>query len=267
MPLDDAAATEVESRVLERAPEQSLAAFGRSVRRAVLRVDGRKAKQRLRDARERRRVVITPVADGMAEVWALLPAEGAAALTTAVDAIATRTDPIRVGDPSLPVLTPTDARTADQRRADALVELGRRALDGGAAGGPSGLRPTVLVTVALSTLLGLDDLPGELAGHGPIPAELARRLADDPTGTWRRIVTDDVGGLLDYGRTTYRPPTALARKVVARDLTCRFPNCHRRAERCDLDHHRDWELGGRTSEHNLGALCRRHHRAKQVASR
>jgi len=45
----------------------------------------------------------------------------------------------------------------------------------------------VHVTVALSTLLGLDEQPGELAGHGPIPAVLARRLAADPTGMFRAV--------------------------------------------------------------------------------
>jgi hypothetical protein len=86
-----------------------------------------------------------------------------------------------------------------------------------------GLRPSVQVTVALSTLLGLDEQPGELAGSGPIPASVARRIAADETGTWRRLITDERGHLLDYGRTTYRPPKDLADHVIARDRTCRHP--------------------------------------------
>jgi hypothetical protein len=113
--------------------------------------------------------------------------------------------------------------------------------------------------VALSTLLGQDEQPGELAGTGPIPATIARRLAADDTGTWRRLVTDPLGRLIDYGRTTYRPPTDLADHVIARDHTCRFPHCQRQACRCDLHHELPWNRGGDTNEANLLAVCCRHH--------
>jgi hypothetical protein len=149
-----------------------------------------------------------------------------------------------------------DPRSRDQRRADGLVQLGIDALNGYArcptcvvrddtpqAGtGPRrlGLRPTIQVSVALSTLLGQDEQPGELAGYGPIPAHVARRLAADRTGTWRRLVTDELGRLRDYGRTRYRPPADLHDFVVARDQTCAFPTCHRQASRCELDHIDPW---------------------------
>ncbi len=128
-----------------------------------------------------------------------------------------------------------------------------------------GLRPCVQVTVALSTLLGVDEQPGELAGSGPIPAAVARRIAADPTGTWRRLVTDQTGRLLDYGRNTYRPPKDLAEHVIARDRTCRFPNCNRQARHCDLEHATPWHDGGHTNDTNLNAICPRHHRAKHDA--
>jgi hypothetical protein len=54
-----------------------------------------------------------------------------------------------------------------------------------------GQRPAINVTVPISTLLGRDNQPAHLDGYGPITAALARRLAADPTGTWRRLVTDD----------------------------------------------------------------------------
>jgi hypothetical protein len=69
-----------------------------------------------------------------------------------------------------------------------------------------GQRPAINVTVSLGTLLGCDDQPAHLDGYGPITAALARRLAADQTGSWRRLVTDENGRLLDYGRKTYRPP-------------------------------------------------------------
>ena len=41
-----------------------------------------------------------------------------------------------------------------------------------------------------------------------------------------------------------------------------FPGCGRRAIHTDLDHTTPWPTGP-TAHHNLGALCRRHHRLKQ----
>jgi len=59
--------------------------------------------------------------------------------------------------------------------------------------------------ITAGTLARLDNQPAELNGYGPIPADLARRIAAD--GTWRRILTEPVSGaILDYGRSTYRPP-------------------------------------------------------------
>jgi hypothetical protein len=65
----------------------------------------------------------------------------------------------------------------------------------------------------------MDDLPGELDGYGPIPAALARAIAADRSGTWRRLLTDPTGVLTNSSRT-YRPPTELAEFVRARDRTC-----------------------------------------------
>lgn len=124
-----------------------------------------------------------------------------------------------------------------------------------------GSRPVaVQVTVPWTTLAGLDDLPGQLAGYGPITAQAARELAAD--ATWRRILTDPATGtVLDVGTTTYTPPAALAAHVRARDGTCRWPGCRRAARRCDLDHTVAHPRGP-TAECNLEALCRPHHRLK-----
>jgi hypothetical protein len=74
-----------------------------------------------------------------------------------------------------------------------------------------------------------------------------------------------MGRLLDYGRNTYRPPKDLTEHVIARDRTCRFPNCNRKACRCELDHRRPWGQGGTTNQANLDALCSRHHHGKHEA--
>ena len=114
----------------------------------------------------------------------------------------------------------------------------------------------------LATLLGLSDQPAELAGYGPIPPAMARALAADPNGTWRRIITDPTGTVIDYGRRVYRPPAHLDRFIRARDQTCTFPNCHRQAVTCELDHVIAWDDGGETNQHNLVAVCARHHHVK-----
>lgn len=184
-------------------------------------------------------------ADGMAE--ARLAAEEAELVYTALTALAGRAC---AGSAAIEV-----------RRADALVELARTALEDPELPTAHGRRPHISVTVDLPTLLGLADSPGELAGYGPIPASAARALAAD--GEWRRLVTDPLsGGLLDYGRRTYTPPADLAAFVITRDGTCRFPGCGMPAVRCDLDHEVAWEDGGGTDRDNLGPLCRRHHRLK-----
>ena len=252
-PLDAKTTATVEECVLGRAGEQTLSDFKRSLRRAVASAAPARAEQQREQAMTERRVCLTPRDDGMSELWALLPAEGAAAVSAAVDALASATPA-------------DDPRTADQRRADALVDLSVAALHDPLLPRAQGMRPTVQVTVALSTLLGCDDQPGELAGHGPIPAALARHIAADATGTWRRLITDPAtGALLDRGTKTYRPPANLTAFVIARDQTCTFPGCQRGAQRCDLDHQIPASAGGSTSPANLAALCRRHHRAKHQA--
>ena len=94
---------------------------------------------------------------------------------------------------------------------------------------------------------------------------MARRLASDETGTWRRLVTDDTGQLLDYGRKTCRPPAELSDHVIARDKACVFPGCRRTARLCDLDHVEAWTDGGDTNPANVAAPCARHHNAKHHA--
>jgi Domain of unknown function (DUF222) len=180
----------------------------------------------------------------MAELWALLPATAASAIYTAIDTHARR--------PGHPGDVPVDAR-----RADALVELVTRRTPPASA---APLAPLVQVTIAASTLLGLDDQPGELAGHGPIPAATARQIAADPSGTWRRILTDPATGtILNVSHRGYRPPRPLARHVTARDATCRFPGCRQPARRCDLDHITAWPTGPTTAA-NLISLCRHQQR-------
>ncbi|MBV9011413.1 MAG: HNH endonuclease [Pseudonocardiales bacterium] len=68
--------------------------------------------------------------------------------------------------------------------------------------------------VRLSTLFGRDEYPAELAGWGPVHAELARKLVTTLGGAqWRFAITDAQGQLLHCGSSRARPagaPTCMA---------------------------------------------------------
>lgn len=249
-PFDAAIAGQIEQRVLPCAPQQTVGQFGTSVRRAVIAADPRQAEQRHGDALADRRVVITPQDDGMATMWAYLPADGAALIKTVLDSLGA-------------AKARGDVRTADQRRADCLVDTFARVLGDPSLPEQHGHRPSIQVAVAVSTLLGCDERPAQLDGYGPITAAMARQIAADPSGTWRRLLTDPATGqVLEFGRKTYRPPANVADHVIARDRTCVFPGCARLARSCELDHGVEWSRGGHTGAEALHPLCTRHHHAR-----
>ena len=143
----------------------------------------------------------------------------------------------------------------DQRRADVAIDL----LTGHSK--PLG-RGMVDLTVDLRTLLGLAEDPGDLAGWGPVVADIARQVTDRQTdGRWQATVIDDNGDPLAVA-VRRRPTTSQARQVRARHRTCVFPGCRRPARSSDLDHTRRHIDGGPTLERNLAPLCEFHHRAK-----
>src|SRR5437588_6857041 len=230
--LNDERAAAVQDAVLPRAGRQTLGQLQAALRRAIQRIDPEGAAERHRSCRRERCVQIMPQPEGMASLWAYLPAEDAVAIYHKVDDLARSAK------------TPRDERSADERRADAFTDLllntypnpkgshqragsdsrsltgtdvdvqtgtkeagmrARRAAGNGTRAGcgreatGSG-RIEVLVTIPATTLLGLDNGPAELAGYGAITAEAARQLAHSPNAVWRRILTDPVSGaLLDYG--------------------------------------------------------------------
>jgi hypothetical protein len=211
-------------------------------------------------ARDARRVSCYPESDGMATVIAILPAEDAQLVMKSIEAFIVK----RNSDDSEESDKTSDwsLLSVDMKRADALTSIAAQALASLADDVRPHRRPfTVSVAVDLPTLLGLAENPGQLAGYGPIPASVARRLAAD--ATWQRFISDPTtGNLLDFGRETYLPPQALVDFLLARDRVCRFPGCRRTGQSLDIDHAQSWETGGETNPANLGLLCRRHHRMK-----
>ncbi|WP_175414036.1 HNH endonuclease signature motif containing protein [Agrococcus sp. SGAir0287] len=212
-------------------------------------------------ARDDRHVRVTPADDGMAHLYAYLPA----VLAQGID------HRLRHGSRAKPK---DDPRTVDQWRADALCELlltghgAERAADGAdldaTAGLLAGIRPVVQVTVPVTTITGAADAPGVLDGAQPVDPETARLLAG-VAATWERLLTDPVGGTV-VEVDTYAPTAAQRRLLRARDGRCRFPGCGAAARDDDVDHTIAWEEGGTTSLGNLAHLCRRHHTLKHATA-
>jgi hypothetical protein len=79
-----------------------------------------------------------------------------------------------------------------------------------APGTPAPVRPArragVEIRAEVTTLLGLDEHPAEIAGWGPVHADLARQLVREQTAAeWRYAITDDGGRLICEGITRHRP--------------------------------------------------------------
>ncbi len=286
-------ADQFEARLLDRAPAQPLDRLKAAIQRAITRLaaDYQEARRRARVAGRDVFVSRRGQEPGMAFLGARLPAVEAHACLNELDTCARRLR--HSGDPR-----PLDALRADllvarvlhqpdPRRADdaLLVAVRPAAVDADAdsespadADGHAhaesrtpghvvarGVKTHIQITISLATLMGLDDHDAELSGYGPISARVARDAAMQAGSVWRRLVIDPYDGkLIDFGRRTYRPPVALADKVVARDVTCAHPGCPRPAELCDLDHIVPYPLGT-TGESNLRARCRWHHRLKHQA--
>lgn len=248
--LSDEDASAVEDHVLVRAGRQTPTGLRRAVDRAALRVDPASAERRRRRERAARGVWVHPLPDGVSELTIRTTAEAAQACLEVVSNIGRHS------------AGPHDDRDVDARRADAAVALLLNDTQMHTPEGPATPPVQVRVTVALPTLLGLDEQPGELAGYGAITAGVARELAASEQATWRRLLTDPLSGaVLDVGSTAYRPPAGLDRHVRARDGSCRFPGCATPAHRGDLDHVTRFP-DGPTAAWNLAALCRWHHRLK-----
>lgn len=120
-------------------------------------------------------------------------------------------------------------------------------------------RPRVIVHAPLELLLGVQsDQVAEIAGVGPVSAEVARRLACDADVTLSVEARD--GSILDQGRARREPTVAQRIEIDRRDKGCRFPGCTYN-EFTDVHHIWHWTKGGPTNLDNLVTLCGRHHDA------
>jgi hypothetical protein len=190
-----------------------------------------------RSAEHDRRIEFGEAHDGVVEFWGALRTTDAAIVDRRLEELATKTDP-------------DDTRSKAERRADALVAMaaGGQPADAG--------RVTIHLVAEAATVTGRGESPGYLPGYGAVSAETVRELA--ATATVRPLARP--AELTAEPR--YRPSTALAEFIRARDICCRFPGCGRPADFCDIDHTIPWDLGGPTHPSNLALLCRPHHLIK-----
>jgi len=146
--------------------------------------------------------------------------------------------------------------------ADALVGLAcRRGPESGQDVSSSGPATMVHVRVDHEALLRGHLEPGEICeipGIGPIPVDVARRLAAD--SILSVLVTDgvDVTSVAHAGRTI---PSAIRTALIERDPICVVPGCGVR-EALEIDHVLPFTDGGPTSLANLARLCHWHHYLK-----
>jgi len=232
---DDALARDLADRFLLPAEEWTASQLRSRLTKAVLDADPAAAKTRYERSVEQRRLSLTANDDTTACLSGIfLPAAKVAAGFERVDAIARGLK--RDGE----------TRTLDQLRADVFCDL----LAGiSPASGPVVRAGVVELLVPLTTLIGLSDGSGTLAGYGPVIADIARQvaaqsaeaqaaqttratrpgaavspdaglaataeaagdvLAPQPPVRWRYRVHDEDGSLLYHGTTRARPTTAAA---------------------------------------------------------
>ena len=240
----------------------------RLTRHLVLRLDPDRGEQLEKDEATRpakQELTITHRADGSRGLRATLGPEDGELLETALSALS-KPRPAADGTP--------DQRPAARRRAEALTELVRRALNADDLPTEGGEPVTVVVTTPIDYLQALAaGTRCPTCGHhtdGLLPAtatltdgtaltpETTRRLGCD---SWLvTALTNRDGNVLDIGRATRTTPTPIRRALTIRDSGCAFPGCGRPPRWCHAHHIHHWANGGPTALNNLVLLCGHHHR-------
>jgi hypothetical protein len=254
--LDPQVAASVEARMVQDAEDFDPIIAGRLARHVLSRVDpdGEDRRDGERLARAERRAAatnelgLTPDGDGGMHVRGRLDADGHAIVDTALQPLMA---------PQADTGEGPDRRSVARRRADALVELCRRALAGGDLPSHGGAKPQVVVTVPYRTLtdsLGVGMLPtGE-----PISPAAARHWACD-AGIIAAVL-DANSRPLDVTDEKRLFEGRLRRALEIRDRGCAFPGCDRPIAWCEGHHIQAWADGGTTCLTNGVLLCRHHHR-------
>ncbi|GAA1795383.1 HNH endonuclease signature motif containing protein [Leucobacter iarius] len=284
--VDPDARVKYAAAALAYAEQQTPNRTRRQAKALAARYAERSFEQRCARAQVERRVWVSELDDGLAELHAVLSAPIAHAL---FDRLTRQARHVQGKE------NPGERRLLGQIRADLLGDLllnGTPANERGAIE-LGAVKARVQVTVPVLSLLSsrahsADPLPADaavgraapasegepaaaaglvgaaiLAGYGPIDGTSARMLASLSAGLDRIACDPQTGAVLGVDR--YRPSEEMRRFLSARDQRCRFPGCNIVPHRADQDHTIDAARGGPTTVANLSVLCRRHHMMKHHA--
>ena len=243
--LSDHDARKVVDRIIDTAPQLTTGQLGVRIRELCFTVDPDQSKSRYEQAHEERRVYREATEAGTANLMILNAApDRAAEASNLINKIA------------LDLKTADETRTLDQLRTDIALDL----LCGRGNTNRTG-KGTIDLHVDLTTLTELNDNPGELAGYGPVIADIARQVTEhQQQAEWRYTITHpDTGMVVDNGTTKRRPKTSQQRHVQTRNRTCITPGCRMPATNCDLDHSKPYSQTGHTRTDELAPLCRHDH--------
>ena len=249
--LPAAVAQDVIARVIERAHRYTTGQLQARLRKLCIEANPEDAERRYEATVGDRRVTTQADVSGTAHLFALdLPPHRLAAGLK------------RINDLAKAARGPDETRTMDQLRADVLLDL----LEGTGVASAAG-RGTNVIHATLESLAKLSNDPGDLAGYGPVTADIARQVFErQRDGEWPWVIEDSATGMpLAVGTTRRRPTSKQRRLVEARNQTCIHPGCRMPAQQSDLDHRTPWAQHRATHTDNLAPLCRRHHILKHEA--
>ncbi len=243
---------EVDAELASRLESLGDRAIEAEAKKLAYRLDPHGYLGRISTAESERRVTLRPAPDTMSVLSGVLPVgQGVSVLASLTEHANSRR-------------SQGDQRSRGQIMADTLVErvTGQATADAV----PVEVR-LVMTDQTLMNYGPTPDEPANIEGYGPVPAEVARRVAG--TGAkkadlWlRRLFTSpETGALVAMESRRRHFDDGLADVLIVRDQTCRTPWCG--APIRHKDHVTAVEEGGVTSEANGQGLCEACNYSKQA---
>ncbi len=270
--------------MLERVRREPLppAALQKAAERVAEELTGESIDQRHERAKQRRRVTVEDLGDGMSvlrvlmdsflahairdrarkQSKAIIKARPKPATNTPKGSTARETG--QTGEPGeleeLADAVAPDERTLDQVMSDVIADL-LLTSDPTISSAAKGIQATVQLSIPITTIFPDPARPARapalLEGMSPMPIEDAKRLAATAPA-FIRLLTHPITGAIQ-AVDSYTPTAAMRAFLQARDIHCRFIGCRQPATNCELDHTIDHQYGGTTATWNLSDFCKNHH--------
>ncbi|MGO4443737.1 HNH endonuclease signature motif containing protein [Mycobacterium sp. 2YAF39] len=147
-----------------------------------------------------------------------------------------------------------DQRSLAQRQHDALIALGRNALQSGELGQHNGLPTSVIIRTTLQDLQSRAGV-GTTGGGSLMPIKDVIRMAGH-ANHWLAVFDKSTGQALDLFRAKRVATPAQRIMLIARDGGCTKPGCTVPAYGSQVHHAaKDWADDGQTNVDELGLAC------------